>query len=185
MLHCFSEDCDCYIQLWRPYLLKDISLLERVQRRATKYILNDYHSTYKSRLIQLDLLPLMHQYKLSDLLFFIKPYKTPYPHFDINNYISMKASVSTTRSSSSGKLVHRISTTNSNRHFYFCRLPRLWNSLPLIDLNLSYMTIKKQLTQFLWYHFLNNCNSNNTCTFHFCCPCSSCTNNTHPFLLYM
>ena len=112
-------------QLWRPYLLKDISLLERVQRRATKYILNDYHSPYKSRLIQLDLLPLMYQYELSDLLFFIKSYKTPYPHFDINNYISMKASVSTTRSSSSGKLVHRISTTNSNRHFLFLQTTKI------------------------------------------------------------
>ena len=61
-----------FSQLWRPYLLKDISTLERIQRRATKYILNDYNSSYKTRLIQLDLLLLMHQYKLSDLLCFIK-----------------------------------------------------------------------------------------------------------------
>ena len=107
-------------QIWRPYLLKDISILERVQRRATKYILNDYHSPYRTRLIQLDLLPLIYQYELSDLLFLIKSYKTPYPHFNINNYVSMKASVSTrSSSSSSGKLVHHISTTNLNRHFIF------------------------------------------------------------------
>ena len=47
-------------QLWRPHLLKDICTLERVQRRATKYILNDYSSFYKSRLVKLDLLPLMY-----------------------------------------------------------------------------------------------------------------------------
>ena len=35
---------------WRPYLLKDISQLETVQRRATKFILNDFRSDYKSRL---------------------------------------------------------------------------------------------------------------------------------------
>ena len=29
-------------QLWRPHLIKDITLLERIQRRATKYILNNY-----------------------------------------------------------------------------------------------------------------------------------------------
>ena len=94
------------------------------------------------------------RYELSDLLFFIKSYKSPHPHFDINNYVSMKKSAST-GSSLSGKLVHHISTTNSNRHFYFCRLPRLWNCLPSIDLNLPYATIKKQITQFLWHHFLN------------------------------
>ena len=31
------------------------STLERVQRRATKYILNDYHSPYKTTLMQLPL----------------------------------------------------------------------------------------------------------------------------------
>ena len=45
-------------QVWRPYKMKDILLLERVQRRATKYILNDYVSSYKSRLLNLKLLPL-------------------------------------------------------------------------------------------------------------------------------
>ena len=38
-------------QLWRPYLLKDISTLERVQRRVTKY----NYPPNKIRLIQLDL----------------------------------------------------------------------------------------------------------------------------------
>ena len=28
--------------LWKPNLLKDIKTLERLQRRATRYILNDY-----------------------------------------------------------------------------------------------------------------------------------------------
>ena len=170
-------------QLWRPHLLKDICVVERVQRRATKYILNDYSSSYKTRLVQLDLLPLMYQYELSDLLFFIKSYKAPHSHFDIKNYVSMQNSLST-RSSSSGKLVHKLSTTNSNCHFYSCWLPRLWNSLPSIDLNLPYLTIKQQLTQFLWNHFSNNFNSNNTCSFNFCCPCSNCINTTHPTPFY-
>ena len=45
--------------LWRPYLIKDIDLLERVRRRATKFILSDYSSDYKTRLIQLGTLPLI------------------------------------------------------------------------------------------------------------------------------
>ena len=46
-------------QIWRPHLLKYISVLERVQRRAKKYKLEDYHWPYRCRLISLDLLPLM------------------------------------------------------------------------------------------------------------------------------
>ena len=48
--------------------IKDISILERVQRRAALPTKLDY-------VVQLDLLPLIYQYKLSDLLLFIKSYK--------------------------------------------------------------------------------------------------------------
>ena len=40
--------------IWKPHFLKDIANLERIQRRATKYILNDYYrstTNYKDRLI--------------------------------------------------------------------------------------------------------------------------------------
>jgi hypothetical protein len=45
-------------QLWRPHQVKDIIKLEKVQRRATKFILNEYSTSYKSRLLSLKLLPL-------------------------------------------------------------------------------------------------------------------------------
>ena len=37
--------------LWKPNLVKHIQQIERVQRRTTKYILNDYISDYKSHLL--------------------------------------------------------------------------------------------------------------------------------------
>ena len=51
-------------QLWNPYSIKDITILERIQRRATKFILNDYVSDYKSCLLELnlDLLSVMVSY---------------------------------------------------------------------------------------------------------------------------
>ena len=74
-------------QLWRPQLLKDIFILERIQCRATKYILNDYQLPYKERLEWLHLLPLMYTYELNDLILFIKSLKAPTDHFDIRNHI--------------------------------------------------------------------------------------------------
>ena len=36
--------------IWRPYLVQDINKLESMQRRATKFIMNDYKSDNKTRL---------------------------------------------------------------------------------------------------------------------------------------
>ena len=57
-------------QIWRPHLIHDIILIEKIQHRATKYILNDYSSCYRTRLIKLSLLPLMYIFELNDIIFF-------------------------------------------------------------------------------------------------------------------
>ena len=53
-------------QLLRTLLIKHITMLENVQRRATKFITNDYSSNYKIRLQRLHLLPLMYWLELKD-----------------------------------------------------------------------------------------------------------------------
>ena len=58
--------------LWRPHLIQDFTKIERSQRRATKYILNDFSTDYKLRLIQLKLLPLMYILNLWILCFSLK-----------------------------------------------------------------------------------------------------------------
>ena len=45
-------------QLWNPYLTKDTITLEKIQRKATKFIIKDYDTDYQTRLPKLDLLPL-------------------------------------------------------------------------------------------------------------------------------
>ena len=42
--------------VWRPSLIKDITSLEKLQRRATKYIMFDFQLDYKSRLAVLKFL---------------------------------------------------------------------------------------------------------------------------------
>jgi len=38
------------VQAWRPYLKKDIDLLEKVQRRATRLMTSDKSLSYTDRL---------------------------------------------------------------------------------------------------------------------------------------
>ena len=56
-------------------------------RRATKYILNDYSTDYKSRLIKLHMLPLMYILDVKDVMFFLKNLHHLHNGFDINNFI--------------------------------------------------------------------------------------------------
>ena len=97
--------------IWRPYLIQDIIKLESIQRRATKFIMNDYTSDYKSRLLHdLNLLPLMYVFEITDIIFLVKSFKFPSASFNINNYVSF--STGTTTRSSGVKLIHNSSSTN-------------------------------------------------------------------------
>ena len=107
-------------QIWRPYLLKDIIVLENVQRRGTKFILNDFTADYKTRLLSLNLLPLAMLYELNDILFFIKSLKKPTTAFHILDYVSFCSN--STRSASFTKLVNKSARTNTINHSYFYRL---------------------------------------------------------------
>ena len=138
-------------QIWRPHLVKDIIMLERIQRRATKYILNDYKSDYKHRLLSLRLLPLVMQLELcsssvaSRSLIPLIPFPCSlmYVHFSEVN----------AQSSTHLKLMHSLCNSNITRHLYFNRLPRLWNSLPPVNLDHSILTIRNQVLEAFWSHF--------------------------------
>ena len=158
--------------IWRPYLIKEIKLLEQVQRRATKYILNDYVSDYKTRLSSLNMLPLMMVLELNDLSFFIKAIGKPSPSFDISSYI--KFSDSSTRSSSHSKLLYTCPFSSKTRHSYFNRLPRLWNRLPYTDPNLSAASAISHIKKYFWDQFLLNFNPSDICSYHLVCPCHKC-----------
>ena len=165
-------------ELWRPHLVKDIVLLESVQRRATKYILNDFESDYRSRLVKLDLLPLMYVFELKDVMFCVKNLKSPTRGFKLDDYLTFRRSG--TRSSTAMKMSHKLSSNNSTRHFYLNRLPRLWNSLPPINLMKSADLIKHQLEVFMYRHFEVHFDSNCSCTYHLLCPCAKCCYSPHP-----
>ena len=140
--------------------------------QATKWILNDYHVSYRSRLMSLQLLLLMYVYKINDIIFFIQSYQHPSMCFNIAEYIQF--STSNTRLSSSQKMIHHKCSSNIAQNFYFHRLPRLWNSLPRIDLSFPIYTIKRKLYNYMWEHFIQNFDDTNVCSFHYNCPCCHC-----------
>ena len=57
-------------QVWIPTLIKDIVLL--VKRGQLSTFFADYDSNYKSRLIALDLLPLMAEFESNDIMLCVK-----------------------------------------------------------------------------------------------------------------
>ena len=78
-------------QIWAPQTINLIQRTERLQRRATKYILNlafRCDTSYNQRLLLLDLLPLCYWHELLDMVLFYKlthglmtidPYLLPLP----------------------------------------------------------------------------------------------------------
>ncbi len=116
-------------QLWFPNKTHDIILLERVQRRATKYILNNY----KLRLIHLNILPLMYYVQLLDLLFFVKCLKNLSDSFNVFNHVTFHSG--STRSSSNQKLEIKFQRTSTTQHQYFNRISLLWNTFSPIVLH--------------------------------------------------
>ena len=63
------------------------------------------------------------------------------------------------RSSESYKIKHTYSSTNKQKNHYFNRLPRIYNALPAINLNLQMTTIKAALKKYFWDHFIRHFNN--------------------------
>ena len=168
-----SKLCYCS-QLWRPVFFKHVFLFEQLQRRATKFILNDFHNDYKFRLISLNILPLSLWLELLDVLFLVKNLKSPSMYFNIYNYVSFTSTG--TRSSTQNKLVMVTNATHSSRYLsYFDRVVPLWNKLSRhIDLDSSFGSIKSHLRHLFWNYFISNFNINNHCTYRIICFCPVC-----------
>ena len=112
-------------------------------------------------------------FELSDIsymMFFIKSIKCPTNSFNIFNFISF----SNSPRSRGLKLHHNPSNTNKQRHFYFVRICRLWNALPLIDVTLSIQTIKNKIKSHFWDHFTCFFDPLDPYKLHYLCPCSQC-----------
>jgi len=114
----------------------------------------------------------MYYYELQDVMFLIKSLKSPTDNFNIYRYITFARGK--IRSGSNQKLTHPRTPSKVQQHYYFNRIARLYNYLPVIDLSLSTDTIKHRLTNHFWSYFTNYFNPEKACTFHLLCPCHCC-----------
>ena len=159
-------------QLWRPNIIKDIKRLETIQRRATKFIMSNTSTSYRDRLQFLYILPLMYWLEIQDIMFLVKCLKEPSDNFNIFSYVYFSSG--TTRSVASRKLIHNFTKFCSSRHFYFNRIVRLWNALPLLISMIPSLQLNIIFIHISGVTFLAHFDSDNVCSFHFLCPCNRC-----------
>jgi len=75
-------------QVWSPHTKENITTLERVQRRATKFSLKT-DVCYPERLVKLKRLPLEYRREILDLRFYFKCLKG-YINFDVLSHVNFK-----------------------------------------------------------------------------------------------
>ena len=126
----------CYgSQVWAPQSsTRDLLLLERVQRRASKYILAPggvcfADLSYRDRLIILDLIPVSYWFEYLDLVFFYKCRNGLF-NFNIFKYVTPYSKSRVTRNSFI-TIDYKPNLSKTFRDSYFNRIIPLWNSLPL------------------------------------------------------
>ena len=118
--------------LWSPYTAKHRRLIENIQRRATKFILNypDRHVNYNERLHRLDLLPLESRRDIHDLILL---YKTRAGFIDANfDHLLLPATSRYTTRNYDPVNIHPV-FSHSQQYFtnsFFPRTIKLWNNLP-------------------------------------------------------
>ena len=105
-------------QVWAPQTVGNIQTIERVQRRATKFILSLPYRTdisYKDRLEILNIIPLCYWQEYLDMVYVFKSLKN-----DSDSNILVKVSTRETRSASNGILLNvgKCRTVNYQNSYY-------------------------------------------------------------------
>ena len=117
--------------VWSPRAVKHRSLIENVQRRATKFILNyPKEMTYRERLIATNLLPLEFRREIADLILLYKS-KTGLIPMDVNNFLCSYEPGFRSRNYNKNNYYFLLKHKQQYfRNSFFVRSASLWNSLP-------------------------------------------------------
>ena len=148
-------------QVWSPQTIQLIENIEKVQRRATKYILNLGFTTnvpYTTRLLQLGLLPLSYWHEYLDLVLLYKIING-YTYID-DNARPIMAGSGITRSQTNKDIIKfsiPFANTVTFQTSYFIRSCKTWNILgcDLRHKDIGLYTFKSKLKTY-YEHALSN-----------------------------
>ena len=141
------------VQAWSPHYIKDIIMLERIQKRATRLIPGIKYLPYEERLRKLNLHSLSRRRTRSDL---IEVYKmiNGLSNIDINRHLSFSTSATRGNSLKINKLNVK---TDIRKHSFFNRIIGLWNALPCDIVTLSTLPkFKHSLDNYMNEHDLES-----------------------------
>ena len=128
------------------FLKLKIKALERVQRRATKFILK-CDLTYPERLAKLGIMPLEFRREVLDLCFFFNCLKG-HIDFDVLSYVSFKSYKYHMRNTEAILAKGRFGT-NVFKFSFFNRIVNLWNGLPVSIRTIDRVSLfSKKVNQF-------------------------------------
>jgi len=130
------------VQAWRPYLKKDIDLLEKVQRRATRLMTSDKSLSYTDRLQKFGLTTLETRRLRGDLIEVFKMFKG-FDNIALNDFFKLS---STTLRGHTLKIYKPQVNLDVRKFFFTVRIIDVWNSLPVSLINCETVaTFKKHL----------------------------------------
>ena len=129
----------CYgSHIWAPQTVSLIKQIERIQRQATKYVLDlpfRCDPIYQQRLLSLDLIPLCYWHEFFILIDIVLFYKLIHGHTSINTNFRPSTTNGNRRETRLSNPDHLTFLTNQCQTNYYQRLflnrsTRLWNILP-------------------------------------------------------
>ena len=150
--------------------------LERIQRDATRYILDYPDFNYKERLLELNLLPLSFRREISDVNFFFKCLNNLYS-LAITNFVAFtrQGLVNTRANSDPNTLCVPKCKTVLFSKTYFNRIVNTWNTLPLsLRSSNEFSVFKRNIHRYVKQFMFDNFNPDRVCTWYLTCSCSYC-----------